>query len=178
LVLGFALLAGAGASIVRAALMLSVALLCEWKWHKQLTFAYLVCSGLLRLAYDPNYLWDLGLQLSFAATFGIICLAPFLVQLVRLYRPDTPQWLADWLVLPVTASVATMPVAYFYFGNLPPYTILANLLATPAVALASWGSAVATPGFFVWSPLGAMLELCLWPILWLVVRIASIFVVF
>ncbi|MFQ5459398.1 MAG: ComEC/Rec2 family competence protein, partial [Anaerolineae bacterium] len=65
-------LVGADAAVVRAALMGAVALLGLVVRRPSHAATALVASGWVMTAYRPAYLWDLGFQLSFAATVGLV----------------------------------------------------------------------------------------------------------
>ncbi len=74
----FVLLAGAPASLVRAALMLGLALLCSMFERRGLSLNNLSLAALLILLYDPRTLFDTGFQLSFTAVAAIVVAVRYL----------------------------------------------------------------------------------------------------
>jgi hypothetical protein len=105
------------------------------------------------LLWRPVNLFDVGLQLSFAATFGIIYGFPGISKLlVRVDRPGT-KWLHyATLILgaTLTAQVAVMPLMARYFQYIPILGSLANL---PVILLASVITAIGIL-FLAFSPFG------------------------
>jgi competence protein ComEC len=96
-------------------------------------------------AIEPGVAADIGWQLSFAAVVGIFLLAaPLRTALsVRLGRGPLRAALAEGLAVTVAATLATAPLIAFHFGTLSTTTLVANLLALPAVAPAMWLGMVA-----------------------------------
>lgn len=72
LMAAFVLLAGVPPSLVRAALMLTLALLCSLFERRGLSLNNLSLAALLILLYDPRTLFDIGFQLSFTAVAAIV----------------------------------------------------------------------------------------------------------
>jgi competence protein ComEC len=84
------------------------------------------------LAINPKILfWDVGFQLSFAATLGIIYFMPVLNQLTE----KLPQafGLKTLILTTLSAIMATLPIILFNFGTLSLSAPLVNLLILPFV---------------------------------------------
>ncbi|HEX9967872.1 MAG TPA: ComEC/Rec2 family competence protein, partial [Solirubrobacterales bacterium] len=103
-----------------------------------------------------------GWQLSVAALLGILLLAAPLRDALgrRLGRGGWRRTLAEGAAMTVAATVATAPLIAFHFGEFSTTTLVANLLALPAVAPAMWlgmlaAAAAQVPGFPV-EPLNAV----------------------
>ena len=94
------------------------------------------------LAIDPGVAADVGWQLSFAAVLGILaarrrrCGTRSARRLGR--RRLAPGALAEGLAVTVAATLATAPLIAFHFETLSTTTLVANVLAMPAVAPAMW----------------------------------------
>src|SRR3989339_79806 len=69
---GFTLLTGAGASVLRAAVMFSFLLLGAHQNKPNHIINTLAASAFCLLLYQPLFLWDIGFQLSYAAVIGIL----------------------------------------------------------------------------------------------------------
>jgi competence protein ComEC len=148
-------LAGAGPSIQRAGVMGALNLLALLAGRRASRFYALAVAAVVTLAIDPRVAADVGWQLSFAALLGIVALAaPLRGSLARLLG-GAAGWrgaLADGAAMTVAATAATAPLIAFHFGELSTTTLLANLLAMPAVAPAMWlgmlaAAAAQVPGF-------------------------------
>src|SRR6185369_8160958 len=74
----YTLLVGADAAVVRAAIMGSLALFARQVGRRQFALNTLLAVALLMCLWNPLYIWDVGFQLSFFATLGLILYAdPF-----------------------------------------------------------------------------------------------------
>jgi competence protein ComEC len=102
------------------------------------------------LALNPTLVFSIGFQLSVAATAGMSLLAvPLAGRLNRL-----PSWLALPAGTTLGAQAGVTPLLLYHFGLVPTVTILANLLAFPAVAPSMLLGLVAGALSLVWLPLG------------------------
>ncbi len=127
----YALLTGLSPSILRSTFMITLLVFGTLVHRKGFTLNSMAASAFLLLLANPNNLYAVGFQLSYAAVTGI-----FLLQ-----RPIY-QWffvqnkLLDkaWEITAVSlaAQVATMPFTVYYFQQCTPYFWLSNLLMTPA----------------------------------------------
>jgi competence protein ComEC len=132
--------AGAGPSIQRAGVMGGLGVLALLWGRRTSRFYALALAAVVTLAVDPSVAADIGWQLSFAAVLGILLLASPLRQaaIVRLGEGPWRRALAEGLAVTVAATVATVPLIAFHFETLSTTTLLANVLAMPAVAPAMW----------------------------------------
>jgi competence protein ComEC len=132
--------AGAGPSIQRAGVMGAVGLLATLGGRRSSRLYALALAAVVTLAVDPGVAADIGWQLSFAAVLGILLLAGPLRQaiVVRLGRGSWRRALAEGLAVTVAATLATAPLIAYHFESLSTTTLVANVLAMPAVAPAMW----------------------------------------
>lgn len=147
-------LAGAGPSIVRAGVMGALSLLATLAGRRTSRLYALAVAAIVTLAIDPGIGADVGWQLSFAAVLGILALAGPLRGAIasRLGSAGLRGALAEGTAVTIAATLATAPLIAFHFGALSTATLLANLLALPAVAPAMWlgmlvSVAAQVPGF-------------------------------
>ena len=109
----------------------------------------LAVAAVVTLAIDPGIGADVGWQLSFAAVLGILALAQPLRRWLtsrRGARGPLGRMLAEGAEMTIAATVATAPLIAFHFGELSTTTLVANLLALPAVAPAMWLGMLAAAG--------------------------------
>jgi competence protein ComEC len=147
-------LAGAGPSIVRAAVMGGLTVIATLAGRRSSRLYALAVAAAVTLVIDPRIAADVGWQLSFAAVLGILALAPPLRRAVAAWlgRGRLRGALAEGVALTLAATLATAPLIAFHFEGVSTATLVANLLALPAVAPAMWlGMVVAAgsqvPGF-------------------------------
>jgi competence protein ComEC len=142
-------LAGAGPSIVRAGVMGGLSVLATLAGRRSSRLYGLLVAAVVTLALDPHVAEDVGWQLSFAAVLGILALAGRLRRAIALRTGAAGAGgaLAEGLAMTIAATLATAPLIAFHFGAVSTTTLIANLLALPAVAPAMWlGMLSATAG--------------------------------
>jgi competence protein ComEC len=126
----FALLAGAGPSVLRSALMFSCIALGEGLSEKTSVYNTLAASAFLLLCYHPFWLWDAGFQLSYMAVLSIV-----------IFRKPIYNWFYIsnkaldilWKLNAVTlsAQILTLPISIYHFHQFPNYFLVTNLVAVP-----------------------------------------------
>ncbi len=131
----FTLVAGGGASVVRAALMGGVAIVAREAGRPGTAAAALGLAVWLLLLLDPAMATDIGFQLSVAATAGLLAWGSRLTDRILGADPGLARrWLAGSLGVSLAAQAATLPLVLFHFGRLSLVSPLANLVVAPIVA--------------------------------------------
>ena len=120
-------------SVLRAAVMASIALAAFLFGRRATAIHGLGVAFIALVAIDPNSLWSVGFQLSFAATAGILLIGPLMLE--RLQR--LPNLLAQALAVGASAQMAVFPLLAVHFGRLSLVALPANLLAFALVAPAT-----------------------------------------
>ncbi len=135
----FMALVGFTPSVIRAGVMCLVMLSGQLFLRRADGLNSMGLAFILLLATNPYCLLDVGLQLSFGAAGGVLCLMnPLRKKLQALY---VPTFLANGLAVTLAATLPILPLLGYYFGEVSVVSPLANLLAVfPAgIALtASW----------------------------------------
>ncbi len=130
---GYASTAGAPLSAQRATLVLGLVALGRLMGRRPRLLPLLGLVAAAVAVGDPAAIATPGYQLSFGAVAG---LATFGSRIEGLLPPDLPGWVR-WTGRSVAASTAatlgTLPAAAWWFQQLAPFTVLANLLAVPLV---------------------------------------------
>jgi len=117
-------------SVLRAAAMAAVLLSAQLgkRGSDSLpALGFAICAVVLG---DPWQSRDAGFALSVLATAGLLLLAPRIVE-----KLPTHKKLAGALAPPIAAIVFCSPILVSLSGYLSPMSIIANLLAAPAVAI-------------------------------------------
>jgi competence protein ComEC len=158
-IVAYTLLAGAEASVIRAAAMGAVVLVARESGRPSGAAAALGLACWALLLADPAMVDDIGFQLSVAATAGLLVLGgPGERAVLAALRGRGPAWLAETLGVSLAAQLATLPLILVHFGRLSLVSPLANLVVAPVVPLAMLGALVAAvAGPLVTAPLAAML---------------------
>lgn len=154
----FTLLTGAAASVVRAAIMGALVVIARRAGRVYHMRNALALAAAAMLIHDPSLLrFDIGFQLSFFATLGLVYLAPlvdrwlertktrlFILGRDRLvlreerdasFHPPRQSLLRSTLVATLAAQIAVLPLIVFYFGRLSIVAPLANLAILPFIPL-------------------------------------------
>jgi competence protein ComEC len=140
----YTVLAGAGASVVRAAVMGGVALVTRESGRRGRAASALGLAVWSLLLADPRIAGDAGFQLSVAATGGLLAWGPQLEARIGRRAPHrAPGWLVECAGVSLAAQAATLPLVLFHFGRLSLVAPVANLLAAPFIAPSMLASFVA-----------------------------------
>lgn len=141
----FVLLVGPAASVVRAALMGSFLLLGQLLGRPQAAILACMITAAAMLGVSPWALrYDLGFDLSFLATLGILTLEP----LIRPRLLWLPALLRETTAATLAASLPTLPLIALSFGRVSLIAPLANALVVPLIPwLMLGGFAVTILGF-------------------------------
>ncbi|MFN3927108.1 MAG: ComEC/Rec2 family competence protein [Pseudanabaenaceae cyanobacterium] len=166
---GYAILTGGSPSIIRAAIM-GIGGLAGLAYERKVRpLVGLAAAAVLLLLWQPMWIYDLGFQFSFLATFGLMVSANPIQQKLDWLPPN----LAGALAVPIAAVLWTLPLQLYVFGRISIYSILANLLTTPLISFCIIGGVLAGIGGVLFLPLGAGLSWLLKFPLWLTIRIAE-----
>lgn len=136
----FVFLTGASPSVLRAGLMAVLVLAGDLLGRERDALNTLGAAAALLLAAVPGLLFDLGFQLSAAATLGILLftrpiqgwLEP---RLLRALPERAAAWLAASLAVTLAAQALVEPLTLRAFGTVSPISPLANLVVVPYVGL-------------------------------------------
>lgn len=179
----YTVLVGAQPSVVRAALMGGLGLLGAQIGRRQSGSNTLAFTAALMSLFDPNLPWDVGFQLSFAATLGLILYAqPLQDGFARLAASRLPPTTAQRLVGPVSeyllftlaAQVTTLPILVYHFGRISLSALLANpLILPPQPAVMILGGVAVLVGM-VLPGLGQALAYLTWPVLAYTIRLTEL----
>jgi len=170
-VVTYTILVGPSAPVVRAALMGTLYL---WGRHLgRAAFApvSLAAAAIAMTAWNPYTLWDVGFQLSFAATIGLVLYTePLEKAFERAWARVTSAERAQEVVGPISeallvtlaAQITTAPLLLAYFGQLSFITLVSNLLVLPAQPYVMAVGGLATLLGLVFRPLGQVVGWVAW----------------
>ncbi|MBP1930498.1 DNA internalization-related competence protein ComEC/Rec2 [Ammoniphilus resinae] len=127
----YVLLTGASPSIVRSGIMAVIFLLGNFLRKPVDGLNIWGASLLSMLFYNPYQLWDIGFQLSFLVTWGLIVFVP-------IFYPHPPNVKVPFrLMICVTmiAQLVSLPVLIYYFSQFSFWSPLANFFLVPFFSL-------------------------------------------
>jgi competence protein ComEC len=153
----YAFLAGLQPSIVRAVIM-GIILFASQIWGRQNYSLYSLMLAFLGMVFVwPQYLTDVGFQLSFAATLGLL----FIPQVFGRLR----DFVSEDLITTVSAQAATLPILLISFGTYSIWSVIVNFLVLwtiPPLMVLGGAAAVVS---LVFAPLAKWLLLLCLPLL-------------
>ena len=135
MIIGFISMTGLSPSMTRAGIVSALSLLAWSYGRSSHPLVLLPLVAAITVAWQPSYAWgDLGWQLSFAAFFGVMVIAPLLQR--YFFGRDPPGILRQVLGETIAAHLVTLPLIVASFGVISHVAIVANLLIVPLVPLA------------------------------------------
>ncbi len=137
---GYAAMTGLSTSVVRAAIMITVALLAVWGNLRHSAPNALCVAALLIALFGPAQVFTLGFALSFLAVAGILIFARHLS-----VNPRMSAWVrypTGVFAATLGATLLTAPVVAYCFHTFPTAFLLSNFLAGPLLFLLVAGGAV------------------------------------
>lgn len=130
----FAIIAGLSPSVTRAVTMFSIISIAMHLKRPTNIYNTLVISAFLILLIQPNFLFQVGFQMSYAAVLGIVSIQPKLYKLI-----SSNYWPIDklWQIFTVTlaAQIGVLPISLYYFHQFPGLFFISNLVVIPVLGL-------------------------------------------
>ncbi len=166
----YTILAGAEPPVVRASLMAAFSYFGQFLGRQTTGLLFLVWSAVIMILLKPQMIFNLSFLLSFAATLGILVIAPLIKTLVKL-----PNFLGESVAVSLAAWLMTAPILLSAFGQLSVVAILANLLVSFTVLpLMVLGFVILAVGW-LWPILAKVIALIAFPLIDYLILIATAF---
>lgn len=156
----YAAVTGFTPSVNRAAIMAGLGLIAFWRHQRRDFYTALALAALLILLARPRSLYDSGFQLSFIAAWGLVYLYPLLDNLLT----RLPSW-RSYLVVPLAAQTATLPLVAYYFNFVSLLSLPANLITAGLVGITVTMGLAASAVALVSLPLAGILFTALGPLI-------------
>lgn len=128
----FALLTGLPASVVRACTMFTFITLALHFGSTTHLYHALVGSLFLILLFRPQFIFDVGFQLSYVAVFSIIWIQPLFKKWFTA-KSKILNYPLDLLTVSLAAQIGVLPLSLYYFHQFPALFLCSNLLIIPIV---------------------------------------------
>jgi competence protein ComEC len=183
-VIVYSLFVGANPSVLRAAIMSILALIASRLGRQTYGPASLGFSALVMTAIQPNALWDVGFELSFLATCGLVFYVDPLQNRLETWLSgflsegrvkQVIALLSDSLVVTVAAQITTTPLIILVFKRFSLVSLPANFLIIPVQGqIMVWGILSLALAYMVW-PLAQALAWVTWLFLAWTIEIVRLF---
>lgn len=158
-------LTGIQASVLRACLMGIAVLIALATERKVKPLGSLLLVATIILLFNPLLIKDLGFQLSFLATLGLIVTLPGLQSKLD-WLPPT---IATLVAVPLAATIWVLPLLCYVFNTVATYSIVVNIICTPLITVISLGGMISGICGIIFPLLGSAISwLLLYPTLLLI----------
>ena len=180
----YTMLVGADAAVVRAAIMGTLSLGARQFGRRTDGLAALLFSAALMALANPFIPWDVGFQLSFFATLGLVLYAePFQAwavgQITRITTPGNARRIAaplsEYLLFTLAAQLTTLPIMAYHFKRISLIALVVNPFILPAQPAVMVLGGMAVLLGMIWSPLGAVAAFGAWPFVAYTIRVVELF---
>ena len=119
-------------SVVRAGISCIIYMLASLLYRKADVINSMAISTLLILLNNPFKLFDIGFQLSYAGTLGIILFC----KLINIpIKNKSLKYLKDSIIISISANIFIIPIMMYQFNTISLTFILSNLLAGPLLGI-------------------------------------------
>jgi len=168
----YTILVGASASVVRAAIMGSFSIMGASIRRRGNALNSLGLSVLLMVLFNPHLPWDVGFQLSAAATLGLALFAsPLQARLQRFLEGRLGEEaakrlsgaLGEYFLVTLAAQIFALPLIAFHFRQISALFLIANPLILPAQPAVMVLGLVAMVSGLLAPLLGRVLAWLAWP---------------
>ncbi len=176
LVLGFVIMTGGAASVVRAAIFSILILFSHLIGRKGNQTNIVLLALVIMILLNPySLVLDIGLQLSFMAFAGIIYLSPLIEKYFELSRiKKLPEIVKSPLQETLSAQIMVLPLIVFYFGTLSLIAPLSNVLVLWIIPISMGLVFISGIVSIIYLPLGKIVALISWPALTYIVEMTKV----
>ncbi len=170
----FACMVGLSATVLRASIMAGLILVAQFLGRTYAVLRALAVCGCLMLAFNPYLLvFDVGFQLSFVATLGLILLAPHLHSYAR-FLPEA-LGLREFFTATLATQIFVLPILLYQIGQFSVVSVIVNLLVLPMVPLAMFLTFTTGMLGFIAVPLAEACAYLAYASLWYIIAVARFF---
>lgn len=173
----FVILVGMSAAVVRAAIMGCIGLIAIWFGRQYFVVISLFVAAFFMNLWNPKILvYDVGFQLSFLATCGLVFISPYFEKYFK--------WLPGFfgireaVMMTLSAQVLALPIIILNFGRLSLISPFANVFVLPFIPLAMIFGFFAVSVSYLWGFLGQIFGFIGYLILELMILFVKFFAAF
>lgn len=134
ILLTYAFIAGLSASVLRAVIMFGAYSIAELLGNKRARYDSLIFSIFVLLLFKPNFLFDVGFQLSYAAVLSILLFLP-LYNRYFIYKNLIFNTISDIIKVSIAAQIGIIPLSLFYFHQFAGLFLVTNIIILPFLGI-------------------------------------------
>ena len=170
----YTILSGGGPAALRAGIMGVLLVLAPRLGRIYNVYnALAVCAFLLSI-FDPFVIWDVGFQLSFLGTLGIVILTPIIQKALKsLERFPFGHFTVEISSVTIAAQLATLPIIALSFKQISFIAPITNVLTVPLLGIMIFIGILICGFGMLYAPLGILCGWVVWPILWYVDNVVT-----
>ncbi|MDM1406325.1 ComEC/Rec2 family competence protein [Myroides sp. DF42-4-2] len=129
----FVFLSGFALSVFRAVFMFSLlSVAVAWR-RKQKTIEIVGITLFLSLLFEPDWLYDVGFQLSYTAVLGIVWLMPLFTKCYT--QNKVINYFLGLIYVSFVAQCSVLPLQLYYFHSFSLTFLLSNLVVVPLLTV-------------------------------------------
>ena len=152
----FVIMIGLPASAVRAGVMSGILLWAMKNGRLASSENAIILAGAIMLYINPFLLrWDIGFQLSFLATLGIVVSSPFWEK--SFIKKHRALGISETIALSLSAQIFVLPIIAYNFHMTSLISLLANVLILPIVPISMLLVFLVAITGFIFAPLSLAL---------------------
>jgi len=169
----FMLLTGCTSSVNRACIMSILMLIAELLYRKSDVYNNLAISALILLIINPSSLLDIGFQLSYMGTIGIVFLHDKIENFIKINNKIV-KYFFEMIVVTTCANLAIIPIMMFHFNTISLTFYFSNIIVGPILGI------VVIIGFImffislIFTPISSLIAIVLNLMLKFIIKIAEI----
>ena len=164
----YAVMTGFPPSITRASVMFVLMLFGKLMYREANGISLIFAAGLLILFFKPEFLNDVGFQLSFLVTLGLIICIPVInhllskrerkfIRKIKKFNKLIKSFLLAFsplsviciVLVPLIAQLWAAPLTGYYFNTFSPYSVFANIAVVPFIGMVSFLGFISTAFCFI-----------------------------
>lgn len=169
----FMLLTGCTSSVNRACIMVILMLIAELLYRKSDVYNNLAISALILLIINPYSLLDIGFQLSYMGTIGIVFLHDKIGNFIKINNKIV-KYFFEMIAVTTCANLAIIPIMMFHFNTISLTFYFSNIIVGPILGI------VVIIGFImffislIFTPISSLIAIVLNLMLKFIIKIAEI----
>ncbi len=130
----YAFITGLPPSVIRATIMFSMIAIGMGFGRKGQIYNTIFASAFLMLLFNPDFLFDVGFQLSYCAVLSIVYFQPKIAKWFYI-KNKLLKWSWELTAVSFAAQIGTAPLTLFYFHQFANYFLITNFVAIPFATL-------------------------------------------
>lgn len=169
----FMLLTGCTSSVNRTCIMAILMLIAELLYRKSDVYNNLAISALILLIINPYSLLDIGFQLSYMGTIGIVFLHDKIGNFIKINNKIV-KYFFEMIAVTTCANLAIIPIMMFHFNTISLTFYFSNIIVGPILGI------VVIIGFImffislIFTPISSLIAIVLNLMLKFIIKIAEI----